>query len=84
MRPILKRGCLITLNAWEGMPMPECALLSGMAAHARPYQPTLADCREALLDCEAEGFVIGELDTFDQSRTWSLTDKGTHKARSLR
>lgn len=84
MRANLKRGCLLILQAYDGLPMPESALLSAMATHARPSQPTEADCREALRDCEAEGYVSGALDTFDQARSWTLTEKGIHKARSLR
>ena len=84
MRATLKRGCLLILAAYDGLPMPESALLSAMATHARPHQPTEADCRDALRDCEAEGFCAGHLDTFDNSRSWTLTEKGIHKARSLR
>lgn len=84
MRKNLKRGCLIILQAYDGLPMPESALLSAMASHARPEQPTAADCREALLDCEAEGYIAGVTDTFDSTCSWTLTDKGVHKARSLR
>lgn len=84
MRPQLKRGCLLILNAYAGTPMPELALLSAMRSHARQLDPTEADCREALRDCEAEGYAQGHTDDFDGSRSWTLTEKGIHKARSLR
>jgi hypothetical protein len=84
MRATLKRGCLLILQAYDGLPMPEAALLSAMATHARPAEPSEADCKEALRDCESEGFAQGHLDTFDNSRSWTLTEKGIHKARSIR
>ena len=84
MRKNLKRGCLLVLLAYDGLPMPETALLSAMATHARPDRPSHGDCRDALLECEAEGYIAGVTDTFDNTCSWTLTDKGTHKARSLR
>lgn len=84
MRANLKRGCLLILHAYDGLPMPEGALLSAIATHARPSLPSEADCREALRDCEAEGYVQGHLDTFTNTRSWTLTEKGVHKAPALR
>ena len=84
MRTKLKRGILLVLLAWDEMPMLEDALVSAVQAHARPSAPTAADVAEALKDVEAEGFVSGVTDDFSQARSWTLTEKGTHKARQLR
>lgn len=84
MRTQLKRGVLLVLAAWDGMPMPEGSVISAVQAHARPEKPTDADVTEALKDCESEGYISGVTDDFEKSRTWSLTEKGKHKARQLR
>lgn len=84
MKAQLKRAVLVVLLACDGVPMPEAALVSAVGIAVRPMAPTEGDCREALKDCEAEGYVSGVTDEFSESRSWTLTEKGTHKARQLR
>jgi len=84
MRAKLKRGVLLVLQAWDGLPMVEASLLQAVRLHARPAEPTDGDLVEALKDCEAEGYVQGATDAFTQERSWTLTEKGIHKARQLR
>jgi len=75
---------VLVLHAWDGMPMPEEALVSAVQAHARPQAPTESDVLEALRDCEAAGLVTGVTDDFSGERSWSLTTKGEHQARQMR
>lgn len=84
MRTKLKRGILLVLLSWDGMPIVESSLVSAVQAHARPSAPTGADVSEALQDVESEGFVTGVTDSFSQERSWTLTEKGIHQARKLR
>lgn len=84
MKAKLKRGILLVLHAWDGMPMPEWSLVSAVQANARPDRPTEGDVSDALKDCEAEGYVSGLTDGFSRERSWTLTQKGEHQARQLR
>ncbi len=84
MKAKLKRGILLVLLSWDGMPMDEASLVSAVQAHARPGQPTLADVSEALKDVEAGGYVAGVTDSFLGQRTWTLTAQGVHQARQMR
>ena len=82
MKNHLKKFILLALNACDGLPMPEPALLGAVQNLARPGQPTLADVREALKAVEADGYCSGAADDMTET-TWTLTTKGVHKARSL-
>lgn len=73
---------MLALNAADGMPMPESALVAAVQLGASPDDPTRSDVREAVRDAEAEGWILGVDDKLT-GRTWSLTEKGTHKARQL-
>lgn len=84
MKAKLKRGILLVLSAWAGLPMPEGSLVSAVQSHARMERPTEGDVLDALKDCEAEGYVSGATDEFSGERSWTLTDKGVHKARQVR
>jgi hypothetical protein len=80
----LKRGILLVLLSWDGLPMDEESLVSAVQAHARPGQPTAADVGDALKDVEANGVAAGVTDSFLGKRTWTLTLAGIHQARQLR
>ena len=80
----LRRAALIILNGFDGRPVAQTSLISAVQAMERHRQPTAADVAEALLDCEAAGYVSGVSDEFSGERTWNLTPKGVHKARELR
>jgi len=78
----LKRHLLRALLACDGEPMPEEALCIAAQLLARPAEPTLGDLAAALKSLEADGYAEGVSDDIT-GRTWTLTDKGTHKARQL-
>ena len=81
MKSKLKRSLLAVLNACEGLPFPETALLTAGRLHARPLHPTDTDLLQALRELETQGFVAGITDELTHERTWMLTTKGTHRAR---
>jgi len=81
MKTKLKRSLLAVLNACEGLPFPESALLTAGRLHARPYRPTDSDLLDALQDLERQGFAAAITDELTNERTWMLTTKGTHRAR---
>jgi hypothetical protein len=83
MKPKLIRLILLALNACDGLPMPEAALVSAVQIARRPVSPTAGDVLDALKDTEAEGYVSGLSDDV-LGRSWTLTEKGAHKARQLR
>lgn len=78
----LKRALLQALLPCDGVPMPESALVGAAQILVRPHAPTRDDVRAALREVEAAGYVSGRSDDLGET-TWTLTDKGTHKARQL-
>jgi hypothetical protein len=82
MKQVLKKFILLALNACDGMPMPQAALVGAVQNLARPGQPTRADVEDALKAVEAEGYAQGASDDISET-TWTLTTKGVHKARKL-
>ena len=82
MKQHLKRFILLALNACDGLPMPQYALIGAVQAMAQPGQPTKADVEDALKSVEAEGYADGASDDIAET-TWTLTTKGVHKARKL-
>lgn len=83
MRKKLERLVLLSVNACDGLPIPESALVSAVQQLARPEYPTLADVQEALRQAEADGFIAGASEAL-MERSWTLTTTGIHKARQLR
>ncbi len=83
MKTELKKQLLRALNQADGVPFPESALAQAVKQLVRPAQPTSAEVALALKDCEAEGYVNGITDDFIQERSWTLTEKGKHKAIQL-
>ena len=82
MKNHLKKFILLSLQACDGLPMPESALIGAVQNLARPGQPTVADVREALKAVESDGYASGASDDMTET-TWTLTTKGIHKARQL-
>ncbi|MDE1907215.1 MAG: hypothetical protein KGH75_12275, partial [Rhodospirillales bacterium] len=78
----LKKFVLLALNACDGLPMPQGALIGAVQNLARPGQPTQADVLDAIGAVEADGYVSGASDDMEET-TWTLTNKGVHKARQL-
>jgi len=83
MRNTLKPKVLLALNAADGVPFPASALAQAVKQLARPAQPTSADVADALRACEEEGYICGVTDTLTNEVTWTLTEKGVHKARQI-
>ena len=79
----LERMVILAVHACDGLPMPEGALVRAVQIGSRPAEPTEGDVTEALKDVEAEGWVAGLTDSLS-GRSWTLTEKGQHKARQLR
>ena len=87
IRPIktkIKHSILAVLHACDGVPMPETALLPAVQLHVRPEQPTDSDIADALKDIEEQRYAAAVTDDLMGERTWTLTPKGTHKARQVR
>jgi hypothetical protein len=83
MRTRLQRLILLALNAADGMPLPETALVAAVQIASRPDEPTFGDVNEALRDAEGRRWVTGLSDELT-GKTWTLTESGKHKARQLR
>lgn len=84
MKAKLKRAVLVVLLACDGVPMPQSALVSAVGLAVRPACPTRSDVEEAIKDVEAEGYASGVTEDLTGEVTWTLTEKGVHKARQLR
>lgn len=82
MKQQLKRSLLVVLAACDGLPMPEDAMISAVMLNARPDMPTKADVVDALRAVESDGYVCGLTDDLT-GRSWSLTEKGKHRARTI-
>ncbi|MEI8289815.1 MAG: hypothetical protein WCH99_10105 [Verrucomicrobiota bacterium] len=83
MRHLLKPKVLLALNAADGVPFPASALAQAVKQLARPGQPTSADVADALRACEEDGYISGVTDPLTNEVTWTLTEKGVHKARQI-
>src|ERR1041385_1479924 len=70
MKLELKRSILSVLNACDGVPAPEVALLTAVRIHAQPEQPTESDILDALGDIERKRFAAAVTDELTGERTW--------------
>ena len=84
MKLKLKRAILAVLNACDGVPAPEIALLCAVRVHAQPDQPSESDMLDALREVESKRYAAAVTDELTNDRTWTLTAKGVHKAREGR
>ena len=84
MNPIsdLKRFVLRALWRLEGIPWPD-ELLDEAASRAIVPRPLQSDINQAKRELEHAGYVQGHRDELDGLLTWTLTEKGRHKARQL-
>ena len=83
MKNHLKKFILLALQACDGLPMPQSALIGAVQNLARPGQPTQSDVVEAIKAVEADGYVCGVSDDISET-SWTLTiPRGVHKARQL-
>ena len=78
----MKRLILLALLKCDGQPLTQTTLYDAVRLMSRPARPTDDDILYCLRGVESDGYVSGA--TVDLvGTTWTLTAKGTHKARQL-
>ena len=84
MNPIsdIKRFLLRALFRLNGVPWPD-ALLDDAARQGVLPRPLQSDINQAKRELESAGYAQGSRDELDGLVTWTLTDKGRHKAQQL-
>jgi DNA-binding MarR family transcriptional regulator len=80
--PDIKRFVLRALWRLNGLPWPD-ALMDEAVRQALVPRPLQSDIHQAKRELESNGFIQGSRDDLDESITWTLTDKGRHKAKQL-
>ncbi len=80
--PELKRFLLRALRRLNGIPWPD-ALLEEAARQAVLPRPLQSDINQVKRELERDGYIQGCRDELDGLLTWTLTEKGTHKAEQL-
>lgn len=80
--PDIKRFVLRALLRLNGIPWPD-ALLDDAVRQALLPRPLQSDINEAKRELERTGYIQGSRDELDEAPTWTLTDKGRHKAKQL-
>ena len=78
----IKRFVLRALGRLNGLPWPD-ALVDEAARQGIMPCPLQSDINEAKRELEMAGYIQGARDDVDDLLTWTLTDKGRHKARQL-
>ncbi len=82
-RAEIKKFILRGLLLMDGTPMPQTTLVATVKDAIRP-DPLQSDVELGLQQLEAEGFISGDRDELTEVVSWTLTTKGTHKAKQLR
>ncbi len=84
MNPLgdIKRLVLRALLRLNGLPWPDGLLDEAARQGLRP-RPLQSDINQAKRELERAGFIQGARDELDDTVTWTLTDKGRHKAKEL-
>ncbi len=84
MNPLgdIKRFVLRALLRLNALPWPD-PLLDEAARQALRPRPLQSDINQAKRELERAGFIQGARDELDDAVTWTLTDKGRHKAREI-
>jgi DNA-binding MarR family transcriptional regulator len=80
--PDIKRFVLRALWRLNGLPWPD-ALMDEAVRQALVPRPLQSDINQSKRELESSGFIQGNRDELDESTTWTLTDKGRHKAKQL-
>ncbi len=83
MKPKIIRAALRYLLSCDGQPMEEDPLIEAIQIACRPERPTDADVRVHLATLEELHLISGVTDELIKVRSWTLTEKGVHKARQL-
>ena len=84
MNPLgeIKRLVLRALFRLDGVPWPD-PLLDEMVLRGIIPRPLQSDLNQDKRELERAGFIQGDRDELDDTLTWTLSDKGRHKARQL-
>ena len=84
MNPIgeIKRFLLRALERTNGLPWPD-GLLDEAARRGILPRPLQSDISQAKRELESAGYIQGARDELDDLLTWTLTEKGRHKAQQL-
>jgi hypothetical protein len=84
MNPLsdIKRFVLRALFRLNGVPWPD-PLLDEAARQGLLPRPLQSDLNQAKRDLERAGYIQGSRDDLDDLLTWTLTEKGRHKAQQL-
>jgi hypothetical protein len=84
MNPIgdIKRFLLRALHRLNGLPCPD-ALLDEAARRGVIPRPLQSDVNQAKRELDSAGYIQGQRDELDGLLTWTLTEKGRHKAQQL-
>ena len=83
MKARIKTYALQGLLACDGVPMPESALIAHLQNCARPKGASQAECLIALGELEREQWVSALHDDLTHEKSFTLTEKGKHKAAQL-
>lgn len=78
----LKRFVLQAMLRLNRIPWPD-PLLDEAARHGVIPRPLQSDINQAMRELETDGYIQGNRDDLDGLLTWTLTDKGIHKARQI-
>jgi len=80
--PDIKRLLLRALFRLKDIPWPD-ALLDDVARQGVLPRPLQSDINQAKRELECAGYIQGSRDELDNLLTWTLTEKGRHKAKQL-
>lgn len=83
MRARLKQFALLGLLACDGLPMPQSALVAYLQNSTRPKSAPVAECESVLGELEAQHWIAAVADELSGEKSWTLTEKGQHKAQQL-
>ena len=84
MNPLgdIKRFVLRALFRLDGVPWPDPLLDDAVRQGLLP-RPLQSDISQAKRELERAGYLQGHRDDLDDLLTWTLTEKGRHKAKQL-
>jgi len=84
MNPVsdIKRFLLRALFRLDGLPWPD-PLLDEAARQGVLPRPLQSDINQAKRELEQAGYLQADRDELDGQLTWTLSDKGRHKAKQL-
>lgn len=83
MKSRLKQAALLALRACDGVPIPESALVAHLQNAARPKGATFIECDVVIKELAAERWIAGLHDDLTNETSYTLTEKGAHKAAQL-